>query len=61
MWHVAQSVQLSEAVDDWYVEEWIGEGWNTLKYEGEEAVDAGHYFFWKNERAVEVKKTTIIN
>jgi hypothetical protein len=24
-----------------YVEEWIGEGWNTPKYEGEEVVDAG--------------------
>jgi hypothetical protein len=25
----------------WYVEEWIGKGRNTPKYEGEEAVDAG--------------------
>jgi hypothetical protein len=23
------------------VEEWIGEGWNTPKYKGEEAMDAG--------------------
>jgi hypothetical protein len=28
-----------------YVDEWIGERWNTPKYEGKEAVDAGHEFF----------------
>jgi hypothetical protein len=44
----------------WYAEEWIGEGWNTPKYEGEEAVDAGRdFFFGKNEGAVGVRKPTI--
>jgi hypothetical protein len=45
----------------WYVEEWIGEGWNTPKYEGEEVVDVGRYFLGENEGAVEVRKITILD
>jgi hypothetical protein len=33
-----------------YVDEWIGEGWNTPKYEGEEVVDAGYQFFEERMR-----------
>jgi hypothetical protein len=37
--------------------EWIGEGWNTPKYEREETVNAGRCFLGKNDRAVRVRKT----
>ena len=33
-----------------YVEKWIGEGWNTPKYEGEEVVYMGREFFWEKMR-----------
>jgi hypothetical protein len=35
-----------------YVEKWIGEGWNTPKYEGEEAVDVGREFFGRRMNAL---------
>jgi hypothetical protein len=40
----------------------IEEGCNTPKYEGDEVVDEGHYFFGKmNEGTVGVRKITIID
>lgn len=45
----------------WYVDEWIGEGYNTPKYEGYEVVDVRRYFFGKNDEAVGVRKTNILN
>lgn len=42
-----------------YVEEWMVEGWNTLKYEEDEVMDAGREFFGKNGRVVGVRKIII--
>jgi hypothetical protein len=40
---------------------WVDrEGWNTLKYEGEEAVDAGHYFFWEEWESCWSKKPLLL-
>jgi hypothetical protein len=39
-----------------YVEERIGEGWNTLKYEGDDTVDARCEFFWKERGSCWSKK-----